>query len=556
MKEGSFVQSIENIICAGWCSSHNHASVDIDTARVALHILLNGNYVKYDLDNILSKKSDLAISNKAFQDIFSKTHRKKKGIYYTQRDVADYVVSNTIVSSLFTIDKLLKTTDAIKHVAKLDKKQIYDLVFERKFLDPTSGSGEFMISVIEWKLELCRIAKISLSDDDVIKICGTVFGNDIETESIDIAKMRIFFAIIPCMKNSDSYIQLAEIINSIFYHYDFILDHKKIHNHFDYIVGNPPYVEYSKYPRNKELCTDYGNLYADTLANSLNLLNAGGSLGLILPLSYVSTSRMSKLRDLVRNKSKKQIVLNFADRPDCLFVGAHQKISILIAQKGDNACKTFSSTYKHWYKNERDKLLNGREIFAIKDLNDLYIPKIGNALEYSIYNKVRTAFKNNILNSQAPSGKDIFLNMRACFWIKAFSFSPGSNEYKQFRYQEQYQPFILCVLNSGLFWLYWTIVSDCWHITNKDLMGFSVPEAILVNETSVKLAKSLEIKLEETKKYIGTKQTAYEYKHKLCKVEIDEIDDYLATIYQLSPEELDYVKNFALKYRISGGADD
>ena len=86
--------------------------------------------------------------------------------------------------------------------------------------------------------------------------------------------------------------------------------------------------------------------------------------------------------------------------------------------------------------------------------------------------------------------------------------------------------------------------------------GFSVPDKFPSDKTVKKLAKLLENRLEKTKKYIGTKQTAYEYKHKLCKAEIDEIDDCLATIYQLSPEELDYVKNFALKYRISGGADD
>lgn len=550
------MQNIETIICAGWCNTRNHGCIDIHTAVRALHILLNGNYVKYDLDNILNRTSDVDISNKTFQDIFSKIHRKQKGIYYTQRDVADYVVSNTIASSYLSVGKLLKTNDAIKKISSLKKEHIQELVFKRTFLDPTSGSGEFLISVIEWKLALCDKAEISLSDDDIIRICGTVFGNDIEAESIDIAKMRIFFAIIPCIKNPKSYIKLASTINSSFYHCDFILDYKKIHNKFNYIVGNPPYVEYGKYPKHKELYTNYGNLYADTLVNSLNLLHKDGSLGLILPLSYVSTSRMGKLREFVTNKCEKQILLNFADRPDCLFVGAHQKISILIAKRGDGACKTFSSTYKHWYKNERQELLNGREIFEVKGNNKLYIPKIGNKLEYSIYKKISSLFKSNVLSVQSDGGKDVFLNMRACFWIKAFSFNPGSNEYKQFKYQEEFLPFILCVLNSSLFWLYWTIVSDCWHITNKDLEGFSVPEEFSNDKTVKKLAKLLENRLEKTKKYIGTKQTAYEYKHKLCKVEIDEIDDYLATIYQLSPEELDYVKNFALKYRISGGADD
>ena len=57
--------------------------------------------------------------------------------------------------------------------------------------------------------------------------------------------------------------------------------------------------------------------------------------------------------------------------------------------------------------------------------------------------------------------------------------------------------------------------------------------------------------LVDTDMLFGHRNDAKGYGHA-----IEEIDDYLATIYQLSPEESDYVKNFALKYRISGGADD
>ena len=51
--------------------------------------------------------------------------------------------------------------------------------------------------------------------------------------------------------------------------------------------------------------------------------------------------------------------------------------------------------------------------------------------------------------------------------------------------------------------------------------------------------------------YVGSKQVEYEYKHRLCKDIIDEIDDKLADVYNLGPEELQYVKSFKLKYRLS-----
>lgn len=550
------MQSVENIICASW-HTHNRGNNGVNSAVFdALHELLNGHYVKYNLDKILGSEKDSYLDLKSFQKIFSNLQRKERGIYYTPRDVADYVVSNMIVSKLLSSNKMLNSHKAAESIMDFGTEEILDIVFQKKFLDPTCGSGEFLISVIEWKIQLCNKTGIKLSDTKLIKICATVFGNDIESESIDIAKMRIFFAVLPLLKFTKSYADLAKTLNSVFYSYDFILDYKKIQGEFDYIVGNPPYIEYSKYKRRSELKTSYGNLYADTLVNSLYLLKKDGALGLILPLSYVSTERMHGLRKVVSTKCSKQIILSFADRPDCLFIGAHQKINILIAQKGDKKCQTYTSSYKHWYKNERGTLLNGREIFVIKDEYKKFIPKIGNKIENDIYKKMSESFKDNLISTQISNGDSIYLNMRACFWIKAFSFNPGSNEYKEFKYNKDLSDFVLCLLNSSMFWLYWTIVSDCWHLTKKELLGITIPEKITNIAEFKKLSKSLQSKLEKTKVYVGTKQSEYEYKHKLCKYEIDAIDDKLANIYGFSSEELIYIKNFALKYRIGDSSND
>ena len=44
--------------------------------------------------------------------------------------------------------------------------------------------------------------------------------------------------------------------------------------------------------------------------------------------------------------------------------------------------------------------------------------------------------------------------------------------------------------------------------------------------------------------------------HKFCKKIIDKIDDKLANIYGLNSMELDYLKNFAIKYRMGGFEDE
>ena len=103
-----------------------------------------------------------------------------------------------------------------------------------------------------------------------------------------------------------------------------------------------------------------------------------------------------------------------------------------------------------------------------------------------------------------------------------------------------------------MFWWFWICISDCWHITNKELKNFKIPskfDKIIVKQLSL----NLENKLENTKKYVGTKQTDYEYKHKKCLTEIHEIDEYINNLFGLSESESFYVKNFAISYRTSVG---
>jgi len=68
------------------------------------------------------------------------------------------------------------------------------------------------------------------------------------------------------------------------------------------------------------------------------------------------------------------------------------------------------------------------------------------------------------------------------------------------------------------------------------------------------LAHRLMTELQLTKIEINTVQTTHEYKHKLYKHIIDEIDDVLAMTYGLTPQESEYIKGYCSKYRESKGA--
>lgn len=346
---------------------------------------------------------------------------------------------------------------------------------------------------------------------------------------------------------------LGEILNDSFENYDFVQTPPNTDIKYDIIVGNPPYVEDSRSglsPQKK-----YGNIYANVLENAGRLLKPKGSFGFVIPLSYISTPRMSRIREVLYSIVPEQYILSYSDRPDCLFTSVHQKLCILIGRSTNSAKTIFTGNYRYWYSEERTELFNTVEVVKNSFSTDQYIPKLGTIADINVYEKV-IGNPEKLLDLLEENGDGaVYLNMRAAFWIKAFINKHNGGEYRQYNCRNRdIANYVMCLLNSSLFWWYWIAVSDCWHITRKELIGFTVPENINFNKTN-RLAKQLEDKLEETKKFVGTKQTDYEYKHKECVDEIHEIDDYINSLYGLTDDESLYIKNFAFRYRIGGGAE-
>lgn len=453
--------------------------------------------------------------------------RKKNGVYYTENDITNYIISNCFKLSCGIDIPELKISE-------------YSNICKKTVFDPTCGSGAFLLTALELKLKAKQRDNVTVRN-----ILKSIFGNDIDEDSVLITKLRLFLCILN-FSGIKGIKGISEVLNSNFTSCDFF--ELKINKKFDLVVGNPPYVEEPKTDSKHEY--HYGNIYANVLAKAVNYLSVDGVLGFIVPLSYSSTPRMSKIRNVLNSKLKNQIVLSYADRPGCLFTGVHQKLNIVLGTVNGNG-ELYSSNYQYWYKGERNKLFDNQKYILNKYQFEKFIPKLGNDNDISIFNKIINQSEN--IKLKKIGTEIIYLNMRACFWIKVFLTPHTTGEYKFFFFDSQSERnFIYCILNSSLFWWYWICISDGWHITSKEIDFFRVPK-IYNDEIVFKLAFQLDNKLEETKKYIGSVQTQYEYKHKLCVPEIHQIDDYINNLYGLTEKESIYIKNFALPYRTSEG---
>lgn len=489
------------------------------------------------------------VSEKLSKTVEFSSGRKRKGAYYTPVDVVNYTVYN-VIHNYLTDSKEVLPVSAIKK-QYYDKNKLLHLCTQETFLDPTCGAGSFLLSILEAKLFFLKTIKQNNSAN-VLKVMQTIFGNDIDANAVLVSKLRILFYLQEHHYQISS--QIIQAINNNFSTYNFIFDAMPNNCKYNFIIGNPPYIEYRFL--NEKPKTKYGNVYADVLHNTNNHLKPNSSIAYIVPISFSSTPRMKSIRNEELKSFSNNIILSFADRPDSLFSSVHQKINIIFGLNFNPNSKhnLYTSQYNYWYKNERQQLFEQLSVVQNDDYNDFAIPKYGNILQKNVYKKVTNTNNTPLLDlltkNKTQNNNGIYLAKRSFTYTKCFLNNPKSNEYDYYDVMKLPAKTMLTILSSTLFWMYWTIYSDGWHLTNKELSAFTIPT--IDNRASkqlINLADELLQRLEETKVYVGTAQTDYEYKHKEALDIIDKIDDVLGIVYQLTPKEIHYVQNYARKYR-------
>ena len=115
---------------------------------------------------------------------------------------------------------------------------------------------------------------------------------------------------------------------------------------------------------------------------------------------------------------------------------------------------------------------------------------------------------------------------------------------------------IVAFLSSNLFWWWYTVTSNLRDLNPSDIYGIRFPENLIENPTLQKLGikylddlKANSTMLTREQKNVGTTQTQ-SFKINKSKPIIDEIDKVLAKHYGFTEEELDFIINYDIKYRM------
>jgi hypothetical protein len=114
------------------------------------------------------------------------------------------------------------------------------------------------------------------------------------------------------------------------------------------------------------------------------------------------------------------------------------------------------------------------------------------------------------------------------------------------------------LLNSSLFYWFWFSISEGYHCGKHEVLDFPVNLDNLSDDiqkqltnTASKLMKDLKNNSQIRKRAQKTTKVEYqEFYLSKSKPIIDEIDRALARHYGLSDEELDFIINYDVKYRM------
>ncbi len=299
--------------------------------------------------------------------------RKRDGVVYTPDYVARFIVEQTLGTHCREIfDGILaeyaakgaKADDeTIKWKRKGAEQQAWEAYRKRltslRIVDPACGSGVFLVIAFDWmKAELERVnGKLAaltggrdLFDPDSEILTNNLFGVDVNSESVEIAKLSLWIKTARRGKELDTLDGNLRVGDSLIEDSSYAYrEHGFVWKEafpdvfaeggFDVVLGNPPYVrqellkELKPYLKDRfEVFHGAADLYAYFFERGLRILKPGGRLGYISSATFFKTGSGAPLREYLRIKAAIDTVVDFGDNQ--IFEGVTTYPAILTMRAG------------------------------------------------------------------------------------------------------------------------------------------------------------------------------------------------------------------------------
>jgi hypothetical protein len=350
---------------------------------------------------------------------------------------------------------------------------------------------------------------------------------------------------------------------------------------FDVVIGNPPYVTFDEkkaYKLANYTTLKCGDLYAFFIERSNKIINAFSNIGMIIPISIVGTEGYSSLRENIAQNEKISWFANFAMRPGKLFDKVDKRLTIWIGVKGGDF-KTpivYTTKYQRWWSDKREFLFNDLKYIdnKIRFKGIASIPKISFEQEVSILFKLSK--HQPIENYFTTTGHKLFHTRKLMNFVQFLDIAPYSikengdtsysSELKEIHFENDlYRDVALGIYNSNLFYWYYIAFSDCRNVNKREVANFPFDFSLvddnhltLIAQKSKELMSELHLNSNlETRVYkkIGTLKVLT-FSPRLSKGKMDDLDRLIGEIYGLTSEEVDFIVNYDIEFRLGVETED
>jgi type I restriction-modification system DNA methylase subunit len=344
---------------------------------------------------------------------------------------------------------------------------------------------------------------------------------------------------------------------------------------FDVIVGNPPYGNILKVSE-EEIMFYYttknaNEIAANFLERIFPVVKKNGFIGLVLANSIAINASTSTARTVIRQNMMKSKMALFGTRPAKLFKGVEIRAMIFEGEKDSPTTEgTILTTEAIKFTTEqRNRLLENLHFESTEGLTlgrnkigdgleDNSLPKVGGSNIRNILLKLRDASTITTAERMNKESFSVALDFRKTggYWLNALETFPyRSTKIETIHFEDEIdRNFALLLINSSLFYLYWSTYSNLRDFPLSLLEKFPFPTREVLQNHAVEI---LNLKNRISTCLVGSfishnntdSGRVGEFRTGHCRSEIEEIDDLIGPIYGLNEPEITFVKNYDIHIR-------
>lgn len=298
---------------------------------------------------------------------------------------------------------------------------------------------------------------------------------------------------------------------------------------------------------------------------------------MIVQLSAICTDRMQPLQNLYRSAASLVFASCFDDRPGKLFDGLeHIRATIILSTTASSKnAEILTTNLMRWPTEARSTLFTRLQYGSVTSMSmSGSFPKASDPQLVCLLNRIWSQPNRleRVYNARSPNL--VFYYRSPLYWIRAMDFLPHFSSEVAQRSVHHFKDYpvldpsmaglVGCLINSSVFYIWFVAYGNGRNVTLRDINTFPVPESLFTAKAASSFQKLFARLMSDYRKNSSIRRRRdgiefQEFSPGKSKPIMDEIDLALAPHFKFTEDELDFIINYDIKYRmgqVGGQADE